>query len=171
MAASEAVGRLISLSLRLGIPIRAVRDQLRGISCDRAVGVGHQKVLSAPDAIAQAIERYLAEKEGVQEELPIDVPVAVGAGTMESVQGEYMVDHTAQTPRARTAGRGSWATRGGASAATCAGSRSVGEGRSAPLARHDEGWQQRYRPRNAEDIGSFCELIVGSTAVASTVDG
>ena len=97
MADSEAVGRLISLSLRSGIPITAVRDQLRGISCDRAVGVGHQKVLSAPDAIAQAIERYLAEKEGVQEELPIDVPVAVGAGTMESVQGKYMVDHTAQT--------------------------------------------------------------------------
>jgi ribonucleoside-diphosphate reductase alpha chain len=34
----------------LGIPITAVRDQLRGISCDRAVGVGPNKVLSAPDA-------------------------------------------------------------------------------------------------------------------------
>jgi ribonucleoside-diphosphate reductase alpha chain len=48
-----------------------VRDQLRGISCDRAVGIGPNKVLSAPDAIAQAIERYLMEREGVQEELPI----------------------------------------------------------------------------------------------------
>ena len=69
MADSEAIGRLISLSLRSGIPITAVRDQLRGISCDRAVGIGPNKVLSAPDAIAQAIERYLQEKEGVQEEL------------------------------------------------------------------------------------------------------
>ena len=99
MADSEAIGRLISLSLRSGIPITAVRDQLRGISCDRAVGVGPQKVLSAPDAIAQAIERYLAEKEGVQEMLPIEVPVSAktGAGPMPAGQGEYVVDHTAQT--------------------------------------------------------------------------
>ena len=97
MADSEAIGRLISLSLRSGIPITAVRDQLRGISCDRAVGVGPQKVLSAPDAIAQAIERYLAEKEGVQEMLPIEVPVAARAGAGAAGQGEYVVDHTAQT--------------------------------------------------------------------------
>jgi ribonucleoside-diphosphate reductase alpha chain len=69
MADTEAIGRLASLALRSGIPITAVRDQLRGISCDRAVGVGPNKVLSAPDAIAQAIERYLQEREGVQEEL------------------------------------------------------------------------------------------------------
>ncbi|MEX2526634.1 MAG: vitamin B12-dependent ribonucleotide reductase [Gemmatimonadota bacterium] len=69
MADSEAIGRLISLALRSGVPITAVREQLRGISCDRAVGVGPNKVLSAPDAVAQAIERYLEEKEGVQGEL------------------------------------------------------------------------------------------------------
>ena len=73
MADTEAIGRLASLALRSGIPITAVREQLRGISCDRAVGVGPNKVLSAPDAIAQAIERYLEEQEGVQEEL---LPVA-----------------------------------------------------------------------------------------------
>ena len=73
MADSEAIGRLASLALRSGIPITAVRDQLRGISCDRAVGVGPHKVLSAPDAIAQAIDRYLEEREGVQEELPIGI--------------------------------------------------------------------------------------------------
>ena len=87
MADSEAIGRLISLSLRSGIPITAVRDQLRGISCDRAVGVGPEKVLSAPDAIAQAIDRYLAEKEGVQEELPIEMPVAAGAAAGARPQG------------------------------------------------------------------------------------
>ena len=97
MADSEAIGRLISLSLRSGIPITAVRDQLRGISCDRAVGVGPQKVLSAPDAIAQAIERYLAEKEGVQEMLPIEVPMTARAGAGAVGRGEYVVDHTAQT--------------------------------------------------------------------------
>ena len=99
MADSEAIGRLVSLSLRSGIPITAVRDQLRGISCDRAVGVGPQKVLSAPDAIAQAIERYLAEKEGVQEMLPMEVPVTAkaAAGAMPARHSRYVEDHTAQT--------------------------------------------------------------------------
>jgi ribonucleoside-diphosphate reductase alpha chain len=74
-ADAEAVGRLISMALRSGIPVSAVKDQLRGISSDRAVGVGPSKVLSLPDAIGQAIEQYMAEKEGVQETLPLGVSV------------------------------------------------------------------------------------------------
>jgi len=74
-ADAEAIGRLMSLALRSGIPIIQVKDQLRGISCDRAVGLGPNKVLSAPDAIGQAIERYLEEKEGIQETLPLTVGV------------------------------------------------------------------------------------------------
>ena len=70
-ADAEAIGRLMSLSLRSGIPITQVKDQLRGISCDRAVGLGPNKVLSVPDGIGQAIERYLEEKEGIQEALPL----------------------------------------------------------------------------------------------------
>ena len=81
MADAEAIGRLISLSLRSGIPITAVRDQLRGISCDRAVGFGLRKVLSAPDAIGQAIEYYLQEKDGIQEELILTAPVTSAAGS------------------------------------------------------------------------------------------
>jgi ribonucleoside-diphosphate reductase alpha chain len=79
MADAEAIGRLISLGLRSGIPIGTIKEQLRGISCDRAVGVGPNKVLSAPDAIGQAIERYLEEKEGVQEALPLTPGVRAGA--------------------------------------------------------------------------------------------
>ena len=89
MADSEAIGRLISLSLRSGIPITAVRDQLRGISCDRAVGVGPNKVLSAPDAIAQAIEQYLLEKEGIQEELAINTPVSSTSGAQPQANPGY----------------------------------------------------------------------------------
>jgi ribonucleoside-diphosphate reductase alpha chain len=74
-ADAEAIGRLMSLALRSGVPITAIRDQLRGISSDRAVGVGPNKVLSAPDAIGQAIDRYLEEQAGIQEELPISVPL------------------------------------------------------------------------------------------------
>ncbi len=85
MADAEAIGRLLSLSLRSGIPIANLKDQLRGISCDRAVGVGPRKVLSAPDAIGQAIERYLEEKEGIQEDLPLRVKVTQGGTQTESV--------------------------------------------------------------------------------------
>jgi len=46
MADVEAVGRLISLGLRSGIPMREIYRQLRGISSDRAVGLGPNKVLS-----------------------------------------------------------------------------------------------------------------------------
>ncbi len=77
MADAEAIGRLMSLALRSGISITQVKEQLRGISCDRAVGLGPNKVLSVPDAIGQAIERYLQEKEGIQEALPL----TVGTGT------------------------------------------------------------------------------------------
>ena len=79
-ADAEAIGRLMSLALRSGVPITAIRDQLRGISSDRAVGVGPNKVLSAPDAIGQAIERYLEEQAGIQEELPISTEATAAAG-------------------------------------------------------------------------------------------
>ncbi|MGD8730205.1 MAG: TSCPD domain-containing protein, partial [Gemmatimonadota bacterium] len=78
MADAEAMGRLMSLALRSGIPIRQVKDQVRGISCDRAVGLGPNKVLSVPDAVGQAIEHYLEEKAGVQEALPLTVGTTLG---------------------------------------------------------------------------------------------
>ena len=79
MADAEAIGRLISLSLRSGISMRAIHKQLRGISSDRAVGFGPNKVLSSPDAIAQVVEKYLEEKEGIQTTLPIPDPGAAKA--------------------------------------------------------------------------------------------
>ena len=88
-ADAEAVGRLMSLALRSGIPIAQVKDQLRGISCDRAVGLGPNKVLSVPDAIGQAIERYLQEKEGVQEALPLAVTATQGATQTEAAVSPY----------------------------------------------------------------------------------
>ncbi|MBT8337393.1 MAG: vitamin B12-dependent ribonucleotide reductase [Gemmatimonadetes bacterium] len=87
MADAEAIGRLVSLGLRSGIPITSIKDQLRGISCDRAVGVGPSKVLSAPDAIGQALERYLDEKEGVQEALPLTVEATSGAQAQRQASG------------------------------------------------------------------------------------
>jgi ribonucleoside-diphosphate reductase alpha chain len=69
MADVEAIGRLISLALRSGIPIKEIHRQLRMISSDRAVGLGPNKVLSVPDAIGIAIERWMQDKQGVQQDL------------------------------------------------------------------------------------------------------
>src|SRR5688572_6651281 len=69
MADVEALGRLISLALRSGIPMREVWRQLRGISSDRVIGLGPNKVLSVPDAVGIAIERWMVEKQGIQQEL------------------------------------------------------------------------------------------------------
>src|SRR6185369_8652713 len=70
MADAEAMGRLISLALRSGIPIMEVHKQLRGISSDRAVGLGPNKVLSVPDAIGLALEEWWRDRTlGVQQEL------------------------------------------------------------------------------------------------------
>jgi ribonucleoside-diphosphate reductase alpha chain len=76
MADVEALGRLISLSLRSGISIREIWRQLRGISSDRVIGLGPNKVLSVPDAVGIAIERWMLEKQGIQQEL---LPGAAGA--------------------------------------------------------------------------------------------
>lgn len=69
MADVEAIGRLISLSLRSGIPIREVHRQLRGIASDRAIGLGPNKVMSVPDAIGIALENWMRDKQGIQQEL------------------------------------------------------------------------------------------------------
>ena len=69
MADVEAIGRLISLALRSGISIQAIHRQLRGIASDRAIGLGPNKVLSVPDAIGIALENWMREKQGIQQEL------------------------------------------------------------------------------------------------------
>lgn len=94
MADAEALGRMISLALRSGIPLMEIHKQLRGISSDRAVGLGENKVLSMPDAVGQALYVWWKDKQGVQQELlatpevqssmptpsyTVSVPVASGA--------------------------------------------------------------------------------------------
>jgi len=83
MADVEAIGRLISLALRSGVPLLEIYRQLRGISSDRAVGLGPNKVMSVPDAIGIAIEKWMQEKQGVQQDL-------LETGTTTSVQAEVV---------------------------------------------------------------------------------
>ncbi|MGH7499987.1 MAG: adenosylcobalamin-dependent ribonucleoside-diphosphate reductase, partial [Gemmatimonadales bacterium] len=81
MADVEALGRLISLALRSGIPMKEIYRQLRGISSDRVIGLGPNKVLSVPDAVGIAIERWMQEKQGIQQELLPGAAAAAVEGT------------------------------------------------------------------------------------------
>jgi ribonucleoside-diphosphate reductase alpha chain len=98
MADVEALGRLISLALRSGIPMNEIYRQLRGISSDRVIGLGPNKVLSVPDAVGIAIERYMHEKQGIQQELlpgsvagPSAAPVPAQPVAYHAPGGEQMV--------------------------------------------------------------------------------
>ncbi len=82
MADAEAMGRMISLALRSGISLPQVHRQLRGISSDRAVGLGPNKVLSVPDAIGLALEDWMRTKQGVQQEL-LAIPTALPASPVQ----------------------------------------------------------------------------------------
>jgi ribonucleoside-diphosphate reductase alpha chain len=86
MADAEAMGRLISLALRSGIPLPSIHRQLRGISSDRAVGLGPNKVLSVPDAIGIALEEWWRDKsQGVQAELLPPEARQAGVPALEQV--------------------------------------------------------------------------------------
>jgi ribonucleoside-diphosphate reductase alpha chain len=85
MANAEAIGRLISLALRSGIPLMEIHKQLRGVSSDRAVGLGPNKVLSLPDAVGIALEDWWRDKQGVQQELPGVTPPSSGVPALEQV--------------------------------------------------------------------------------------
>jgi ribonucleoside-diphosphate reductase alpha chain len=114
MADAEAMGRLISLALRSGIPLMEVHRQLRGISSDRAVGLGPNKVLSVPDAIGLALEEWWRDRTlGVQQDLlsttgeqpvvtPASEPVAVrpvgsASGSAEEAQLSFQAYNGGET--------------------------------------------------------------------------
>jgi ribonucleoside-diphosphate reductase alpha chain len=105
MADVEAMGRLISLALRSGIPLKEVHRQIRGISSDRAIGLGPNKVLSVPDAVGIAIERWMQEKQGIQQELlagatpPAGMPIPTVAQVQEvATQGAEQLQPSHQQP-------------------------------------------------------------------------
>jgi ribonucleoside-diphosphate reductase alpha chain len=67
-AVSEAIGRLISYTLRLASPVEAVDrlkevyEQLAGIGGGRSLGFGPNRVRSLPDGVARALNDYLSER-------------------------------------------------------------------------------------------------------------
>jgi ribonucleoside-diphosphate reductase alpha chain len=81
-AVAEAIGRLISLILRIPSPLSATRRlkqvvrQLKGIGGGRPLGFGRDRVRSLPDGVAQVLAEHLgladAQNEtGASEQLPL----------------------------------------------------------------------------------------------------
>ncbi len=72
---TEAVGRLISLALRSGVPVDEVIHQLKGIRSTQSVRQPDGLIVhSVPDAIAKALERFVGlPQHGA---LPLEIPEA-----------------------------------------------------------------------------------------------
>ena len=61
---SEAIGRLVSLSLRAGVKIESIIDQMRGVRCPVPHGIGKNAVLSCADGIGRVLEHYIGKEPG-----------------------------------------------------------------------------------------------------------
>ena len=58
---SEAVSRMVSLALRSGVSIDSIIKQVKGIRCPSPAWGEGGSILSCPDAIGRALERYMKE--------------------------------------------------------------------------------------------------------------
>ncbi len=67
-AQSEGIGRLISLALRSGVETKAIIKQLKGIRCPSPLWREGGAILSCPDAIGKALERYIKDGNASSEE-------------------------------------------------------------------------------------------------------
>ena len=92
-AFSEATARLMSLSLRSGVEPAQIARQLRGIRCPHPMWQDGKLVLSCPDAIANVIDRYIAERSA-QPPLPFvdSTDVAVPAADPIAAQQAASLD-------------------------------------------------------------------------------
>ena len=88
-AVSEAIGRLVSLILRLPSPmsprerVEQIVNQLSSIGGRRPMGFGKDRVRSLPDAIAQVLAEHIGLAEpGVQELLAARGKTTLKAGDM-----------------------------------------------------------------------------------------
>ena len=78
-AQSEAISRLISLSLRSGLDPHAIVRQLKGISGPNPTWEDGRLILSTPDAIGKALDDYIKEREELnikgRSDQPLDKPL------------------------------------------------------------------------------------------------
>ena len=87
---AEAVGRLISLALRSGIEPEAIVKQLKGIRCPSPLWQPGGMVLSCSDAVAKALERFVKERDAIQERAEAGAAVAPEAGVPTTAKQNYV---------------------------------------------------------------------------------
>jgi ribonucleoside-diphosphate reductase alpha chain len=84
MAVAEAMGRMVSLMLRMPSPFSPTRRveeiiaQLSGIGGARPLGFGPQRVLSLPDGIARVLAEHIGQVKA-EEALPTAAPARAAA--------------------------------------------------------------------------------------------
>ena len=76
-AQSEAISRLISIALRSGVDPQELIRELKGISGPNPVWENGELILSTPDAIGKAIERYVQRNAGQGSQVAEEGPAAV----------------------------------------------------------------------------------------------
>ncbi|MBC7293024.1 MAG: TSCPD domain-containing protein [Thermoleophilia bacterium] len=88
-ASTEAIGRLISLAFRYGVPPDKIVKQLKGIRCHVPHGFGPNQILSCPDAIGKALaEKYeLAGGNGGKPFGQLEIPIAYAQGACPECGG------------------------------------------------------------------------------------
>ncbi len=87
-ASTEAIGRLISLAFRYGVPPDKIVKQLKGIRCHVPLGFGPYQILSCPDAIGKALaDKYDLGGNGDQPVGQLEMPIAYAQGACPDCGG------------------------------------------------------------------------------------
>jgi ribonucleoside-diphosphate reductase alpha chain len=88
-ASTEAIGRLISLAFRYGVPPDKIVKQLKGIRCHVPLGFGPNQILSCPDAIGKALadKYHLAGGNGYKAVGQLEMPIAFAQGACPECGG------------------------------------------------------------------------------------
>jgi ribonucleoside-diphosphate reductase alpha chain len=88
-ASTEAIGRLVSLAFRYGVPPDKIVKQLKGIRCHVPLGLGPNQILSCPDAIGKALadKYHLAAGNGGKTVGQLEIPIALAQGACPDCGG------------------------------------------------------------------------------------
>jgi ribonucleoside-diphosphate reductase alpha chain len=98
MAVAEAIGRLVSLTLRMPSPLSPKRrleeiiTQLSGIGGGRPLGFGPQRVLSLPDGIARVLAEHLGQVKPEAEPAALAAKLTAGDICPECGQATFVYE-------------------------------------------------------------------------------
>jgi ribonucleoside-diphosphate reductase alpha chain len=97
MADVEALGRMISVGLRSGVPVDTIVEQLQGIGGATFVGFGERRVRSVADGIAKLLRRIYMPTSSLPQ------PVVEAAEAEAAPQSVLVADPTKVCPKCHQA--------------------------------------------------------------------